>query len=127
MLRTGCQTLRSPAGCPHISKFHSILSLRGGSNGVEPGEAPIDDAEFSLGEVDPASSTSKSKYHGAAEQASKVQSCDDSEAHFPDYHDDKEEARVIDCKFSHIGDKNGVIYYLGKSTTLTSCFDERTG
>jgi hypothetical protein len=78
----------------------------------------MDDAEFSLGEVDPSSSADKSKCIEAADLPTKIQGRDDSEIHFPDYVDGREiEARVIDCKFSHIGDKNGVIYYLGEFMT----------
>jgi hypothetical protein len=106
----------SPAGFQHTkSELPSIFRLRGG---IESTKAPIDDVEFSLGEVDPSSSADKSKNPGPADQTTKVQACDDSEAHFPDDDDDRHtEARVIDCTFSHIGDKNGVIYYLGKSMT----------
>jgi hypothetical protein len=111
--RTGCQSLWSPAGIPQIRNVPSILSLRGG---IESVEVPLD-AEFSLGEVDPSSSAGKSKCIGFVDHhPTSAQRCDDSEALFPEYDCDKEiEARIIDCKFSHVGDKNGVIYYLGES------------
>jgi hypothetical protein len=88
--------------------------LRGGSLSLEPTEGTFGEVEFSLGEEE-------SEANGQTEtvvQANPAIVSTQSTA-LDNVIDSDNTARVIECKFMHDGDKNGVIYYLGMNFRLT--------
>ena len=83
-----------------------ISKLRGGSISAD-GEP-----EFSLGEVE---SSGKEKAEKFTDDLELSKSAYAEGKHLSPTPIEDSSARVIDCRFSHDGDKNGVFYYLGNT------------